>query len=596
MEIMPNSTIHFLRNIPFDNDYNDTIYFESPNEQYEYFTKPENGFVKYTLNEQYYIRHSANVIDVELPLEQIGRGFQVNTAESLYDCNYIVFRNTNFIRDHSNIEPSRPDPKWFYAFVTEIEYVNNEVARVTFEIDAMQTWMFDYELEQCFVEREHSSTDVEGQNIIAENLDVGETYLTQYTYNKLYTINDLYVYILYARYYDGAFIRYAPLRLLNNVPTTLGVHTVKINQKRTGETDEQGIERGLTELYNFLNLYIGDGNNDLTADDIVAIYLYPYGMTAEGFLDTIHIDKPVYFKYISEANETTDNVYRPKNKKLLTFPYIMIEVSNHEGTVETYKYEYFMDKVTGVTPVPYQYVFGIVGADAPSPAMCIYPINYKPSQPFIYYNNTGTEYKNDGYDYGVTISDFQQCGWVGDAFKAWWAQNKNGAIASSVGGTMAGLAQLGAGLITKNPYLTGMGVASTVASVYGSMGKYEDAKNKTPIVNGLSNTISLPISMNYFGYTIRIKTISAEYAQIIDEYFSMFGYATHRVKKPNTHVRERCTYTQTKGCTIKGKLPSLYQEKICKIFDNGIRFWDKNVQVGVYKDENGNLYPNACLE
>lgn len=47
----------------------------------------------------------------------------------------------------------------------------------------------------------------------------------------------------------------------------------------------------------------------------------------------------VYSKLISKP--TTINNYTPVNKKLLTFPYCFLNVSNNNGTNNTYQYELF---------------------------------------------------------------------------------------------------------------------------------------------------------------------------------------------------------------------------------------------------------------
>ena len=66
----------------------------------------------------------------------------------------------------------------------------------------------------------------------------------------------------------------------------------------------------------------------------------------------------------------------------------------------------------------------------------------------------------------------------------------------------------------------------------------------------------------------------------------MYGYATNRVKVPNTHVRAYWTYTKTIGCDIKpsanGGLPTDAIKKICSIYDKGIRFWTSASAIGEY--------------
>ena len=117
MQIQPNSIIKICKGVPFDNSYNDSMYFESKEQQYNYF----NSKVKHTMNKASYTRVNGGNVRFNL------------VADSLYDCNYLMFQNTSY------------GNKWFYAFITEVEYLNDGVTNVHFEIDVLQTWYF-----QCF--------------------------------------------------------------------------------------------------------------------------------------------------------------------------------------------------------------------------------------------------------------------------------------------------------------------------------------------------------------------------------------------------------------------------------------------------------------
>lgn len=151
MYIAPNTTIILLQGVPLDNTYTDTIFFANATAQYNHF---------YGVDTDRYNRK----IFTEQSYQRIGRGrirLQVS-ADEVYNYNYLMYRNTNY----SN--------KWFYAFITKApEYVNNLVCEIEFEIDVMQTWFFDYELEMSFVERETQATDVAGDNILDEPVELG---------------------------------------------------------------------------------------------------------------------------------------------------------------------------------------------------------------------------------------------------------------------------------------------------------------------------------------------------------------------------------------------------------------------------------------
>lgn len=145
--ITPNSTVRFHQNIVLDNTYDHTYYFSDRNAQETFFSyrdeiNPQNSRVKITLNDYSYQRHTRDSIRVALPIENI------------VNCSYMSFKNTSF------------ENKWFYAFITDMEYVNNNTTIVYYEIDVIQTYVFDndFEFKQCYIERQHTISDEIGEN------------------------------------------------------------------------------------------------------------------------------------------------------------------------------------------------------------------------------------------------------------------------------------------------------------------------------------------------------------------------------------------------------------------------------------------------
>ena len=146
MYIAPNTNIKILKDVPLEPSYENTLYFSSISAQTNYFSSK----AKYTLTQNTYQRVNRGVIRVGIK------------AESLYDCNYVMFQNAGY------------GNKWFYAFILKVEFVNNTTADVFFDVDVMQTYFFDYTLKECLIERQHSETDVAGDNLVPENLETGE--------------------------------------------------------------------------------------------------------------------------------------------------------------------------------------------------------------------------------------------------------------------------------------------------------------------------------------------------------------------------------------------------------------------------------------
>lgn len=145
--IQPNSKILLLSGVPLFPTYTDTIYFETAAAQESYFkSKVVSGG---NLSNYSYQRVNSGACRVQ------------GKADLFYGVNYMMFQNTAF------------GTKWFYAFVTQVEYVNNETTDIFYEIDVLQTYHFDYYLNACFVERQHTPTDNVGEHTMPEPIDIG---------------------------------------------------------------------------------------------------------------------------------------------------------------------------------------------------------------------------------------------------------------------------------------------------------------------------------------------------------------------------------------------------------------------------------------
>lgn len=146
MYIQPDSDVYLLRGVPLDNSYSDTIYFADKVFQQNHFLSYINKYFP----RQTYQRVNKGAIRLQIK------------ADDIYNYNYMMFRNTAY------------GSKWFYAFITSVDYINDNTSQINYELDVMQTWAFDYRLEASYVEREHSAGDNIGDNIAPEPIDLGQ--------------------------------------------------------------------------------------------------------------------------------------------------------------------------------------------------------------------------------------------------------------------------------------------------------------------------------------------------------------------------------------------------------------------------------------
>lgn len=501
MYINPGTTIKILKNAPLDNTYRNTIYFADASAQASYFS----GLAKYTYVNTTYQRLNGSV--------------RVETqSDNLYDCNYIMFQNGAY------------GNKWFYAFVTHVLYVNDNCTELSFEVDIMQTWFFDYTVNPSFVEREHGVSDNVGDNLVPENFELGEYIGHDFMgTNRIYPLK-----IVIASTFDTA--------LESHYGTSYG-----------------GIFSGLVfnvfDEWQGAHLFIYQATEANKSAGIVACFMMPEAfIVAPGASVNSY---PVNFdKWLTDIDG-----YIPKNKKLFTHPYNFLYCTNLAGNSAEFKYEYFSGPTCSFT---------ITGDMSCNPQTMIYPTNYKglPSN----------------YNEKMILDGFPQCPFTTDTFKAWLAQNANSLGISMLGSAFT--AAMGAatmyssgGTVGAPQVMTGvMGVAGTVAKVL-------DTSSLPPQAHGSPGT-SAATALGIKDFAFIHMTIRAEFAKIIDDFFSCYGYATHRVKVPNRSSRPAWNYVKTQNVSLTGSVPAADMARLRQIYDNGVTFWRNGANVGNYNLNN----------
>lgn len=563
--VPPNSIIKLLADVPIDSSFDHTLWFEGANAQYTYF----NSKAVRTFTNVSYTRKGRGYIKVEAP------------ADQLYACNYMMFQNTSY----SN--------KWFYAFC-QVEYVNDTTSAVYFTIDPLQTWFFEMRLGQCYVEREHADHDVAGDNLIPEGLETGEYIYVDNDYDWCYefTSYDVVIYTSFASSWSGTawvFDRTSQGRYMWGIYTGLNMRL--FSQIELAAT--------VTEVNGFISAVVDAG----LEDGIVAIVMSPHAA-----LDT-NLDPTQILHTIPKI--TSLNGYTPKNKKLLTAPYCFIEANNCEGAVAVLPQEYF----GGSNPAYANFMITFNITTAPV-AVCV-PLYYK-----------GSEY---ALTEALYINNFTQCSYNTDLYKAYMAQSLTAKLGSivvdNVGeignnvdasgnkaippeGTSAYKAyeyQQRTGQsstfpnspnryddndLAKAAGMVGLGALSSLLtggnifqSIYSDLSQMYAKSVQAPHNTG-GNTPDYLTSNRLKGFWFFHRTIRYEYAKIIDDYFSRFGYACHQIKVPNIHARTEWTYTKTVGCQVHGNLPADAIVAIQAIFDRGITFWADPSNFGNYSISN----------
>lgn len=535
MYVEPNSTVYLMKNVPLDPTYQHTVLFSSKAAQ-------EQAFMQFA---------SPELTFENLSYQRHGRGYLkiAKNVGKLLNCNYMMFRN--YDSETMNYD------RWFYAFVTDVEYINENTTMVRYEIDIMQTWLFDYQLDPVFVEREHSSTDEIGDNRLDESIDYGDYVFRDFDILPpfKYEADNMGVAVYFtSQIVDGKKVVYGG-KCLQGVFTGGGYMYARSPS-------------ALEEWFN--------RNAELLPDNIIGICMIPKALAPESDAgQETFSPSPYRATFSPKSRFGTFDGYVPKNNKIRTFPYTGYYMTNGTGSSKIYHYEDFNDP----TKIPQFRIYcnSLMGGDA-----FVAPVNYKGTKSIP--STAGIETESN-FNEAISVGGFPMCSYSYDSFKAWWAQNQGSFLAGMTGQlTGAGATGLVALATVANPVagLVGAGI-SIFSAVTNALGTVRDKKAMPGQLLG-DASVNTAMGCGFFGIWGGEIRIRKEYAIIIDQYWSKFGYPCRKVKVPNRNARANWNYVKTVGCEFTGSIPASDAEAIKAIYDNGVTFWNDINNVGKYGD------------
>lgn len=122
-------------------------------------------------------------------------------------------------------------------------------------------------------------------------------------------------------------------------------------------------------------------------------------------------------------------------------------------------------------------------------------------------------------------------------------------------------------------------------SLNSIMAGVSDASNVSPSMLKMGGGDSFEFAQGWFGILVEYKQITAEYKEILNQYFDLFGYKENKIRRLIFHDRERWNYIKTKGLNVSGKVPHIVRETYKTIFDNGV-FLFHDDKVGDFSGKN----------
>ena len=509
MAITPSSNLRLIK-LPIELDNNNQLTFSNVNQQTSYFLSKES------IEEDDFTYQRKDSI-IRYPAH----------IDSIIEYNYCMYQNENYTN------------KWFYAYVINMRYVNDYMTELEIATDVFQSWQFEINYKQSFVEREHVSSDTAGLHTYPEGLETGEYVSTKLQPTSSASKETCFC-VAVSDLLTGSYST-----LNENLPS--GLYYI-------GLTSLEGV-RDFVKTYDTASKSDAINSVFVIPKEFFSSWTTETGITGQ-ISRTVRFNTNIEQITVTKVNYLA-NEYYPRNKKLLCYPYSFLQVSNHNGMIVTYKWENFNLLLSGS-----DYKFALRGALTPSGSYQAYPVDY---------NNI-----LNNFDESITLGKYPIGGWNTDVYTNWLTQNgvnNSIAIATGVAGAVVGI---GASVATG-------GVAGVVGGANATIGGIEKVTNaiteryKASLIpdqaKGNTNVGDYSFTYGLTNLEFKRMSIKEEYARIIDKYFDMYGYKVNIVKVPNITNRPNWNYVKLINANIHGMIPQIDLNTIKELFNNGITLW-----------------------
>ena len=598
ISITPQAAIHLV-NVPFDGTQNHTLYFSTKAAQNTYF----EGLQKQTFTDYTYLRKD-NAIKIEL--------------------NYELAKNYNYLY-YDNITQTNTGltNKRIFAFITRMEYVNENTTKLFIKTDVIQTYLTEILSDTTsvsYINKQHvkKSDDIIGKYLLDEGIQ-GSEYVKSQLLDETDYDNDTS-----SIQWPSDMSADAKLTWFNN---SLNGYMVIVGCSQSVITGTEsllknrnygGIYSGLY-YYAFgnvdqLSVFIEYLNQSALIGAIYNMFMLPVSIstwapknsnvsyltydeqgnsteatvnlrwfylssTTYKTLDTLHCTTPTNFRYAGST--LLSNGYTPHNNKLYTYPYCLIQLSNNNGGIANYMYEYFDNKNDCQIKVN--------GTVSQGGSIIAYPLNYKG--------------RSSNWDEPLDMAKFPTCSWNTDSYTNWLTQNgvsrgnryryaQEDLYQGYWNAASGAVTSLMSGISPESITKTFISTADTMINTYKNHDRAIDsleeenyrAKLVPDAINNGTATPEVLYSMGTFEYTAWALTITGERAKQIDAYFDRFGYTVNEYKNIVQAItsRSKWNYIKTADCHINANIPDEDLVQIEELFNNGITFWKNPNEVYRY--------------
>lgn len=519
----PTAQIRFYSGVPWDNGYEHVRLYSSSSA----LLSALDAYKVKTMTNSAPVRVGELV--VRTPYEEM----------EMLEINYLAFQNTGI------------SSTWVFCFVTGINWQSRNSCIVRFELDIWQNNIYNATLKPSYVSQGHiaKSDDTLFSNLYPVDIESGENYCCSTSF-KAYPPEYVCAYKSQeaneTSTVDGAIVN----NIYRGASLTYSDDADVINELIEQYTSA-GIPDAIIALFQAPKLCINAETNPGTEEDNIVIEWEP-GNFFGG--------------------------YTPRNNKLYSYPFIYLLVSNNEGTINQYRYEYSDNSNHSLT-------FSAIGCLCTTPQIMLLPTQY---------NGYGLALNDT-----MTLSNFPICAWNSDTYKAWLAQNKNvlglteevareDAVYGVVGGVWGAAAAAAVGNV--GGVMTGISNASSAykssyRTIQSLNAQKADKAILPPNAHGQAMNDNINTARNLNAFEFFQMSIRREFAERIDSYFDVYGYPIMKVQAINMNVRSTWNFIKTEGIQIQGNIDLDQRRQLGEIFDKGVTIWHTD-DIGNYSLSN----------
>lgn len=462
--------------------------------------------------------------------------------------------------------------KRYYIFIDAVEWKSNlNTVILHYSYDYWQTYCYQIELKESYVEREHVEDDTFGKHIIDEGLPIDE-YKVQSS-EVLDGKNDgMYFCITLSDTRDAVSLTHSNPE---PIPSTCKPSRFEQSTAIIFSDDLETVSYFIDLLTSRNKL---DGISGMYSVPKTAI---PTKIQKQGYdWDTgedlikyvgINNDLPTMLVWDISKPSKIDG-YTPINKKCFTYPYCFANITNNNGSSLYGQFELSDDKST----VKFRYYFPCIEGNTS----------------FGYLADYDGVTKN--FDKSLQGQTNIELPFVTNTFSAYLSANQNSIanqystidrnetasiVKAGVNGAVGIVGSLATGNIA-GAISSGIGTASNIAdatlSAYNQRqaidSSLKDQESKANVSHGAYTGVG-NIICGQIGFKGQLITVTAENIKMIDDYFSMFGYKVNTIKKPELNTRPYWNYIKTSGVNMIGNVPQDALTVLKQMFDNGVTMW-----------------------